>query len=142
MQKYLSFLVISTFLYGCGTNKTYNITSEPSGAVVSSGSVVYGTTPFKTDLNTILPNRQWDLKPSASRMLKFTKDGYLPGSYVINEFGEGGDVHVNLMKSSSSNNDNYLSPKERLEKLQELRNNSLITNTEYEQKKSEILNEL
>ena len=120
MTKHMSYIAVLLLLSACGMNKTYNVTGTPSGSVVSSGNVVYGTTPFTTDLNTILPNRQWDAKPSASRLLKFEKDGYLLGSYVITEFGEGGNVHVDLTKSSPKDNDKSNSVVSRLEELKKL----------------------
>ena len=136
MQNY-SFLLLASFsliLSACGTNKAYHITSDPSGAVVTSGDVVYGTTPFETDLNTILPNRQWDMKPSSSRKLIFTKAGFLPGAAVITEFGSAGSVHVKLERSAVVG-----TAEERLRDLKSLFDKGLISTDDYDRKRIQIL---
>ncbi len=112
-------------------NKSYYITSDPSGAVVTSGDVVYGTTPFHSDLNTILPNRQWDFKVSASRRLTFTKVGYLPGSAVVTEFGAGGTIHVDLQRSTAR--------EDALGELKALFDKGLISQEDYDRERKEVL---
>ena len=132
-------LVLIVGLFGgCGTNKTYRISSEPPGASVSSGEVFYGTTPFTTNLNAILPHRAWDGKLWASRVLTFTKEGYLPATAVINEFGEAGAVHVDL----SAEEANPKSAEGRLRTLKTLRDQGLVSEEQYEAKRAEILGEL
>lgn len=118
-------------LTACGSNKAYRITSEPSGAVVSSGEVIYGTTPFETDLNTILPNRQWDFRFSSSRRLLFEKSGYLPGSATITEFGDGGLVHVELHPERSKEDE--------LRELKHLFDQELISKDDYDRSRSKLL---
>jgi len=131
---------------GCAFNKQYRILSDPPGATVRSGDVVYGTTPFETDLNTILPFRMWDAKPGASRKLVFEKEGYLPGTAVISEFGDAGDVRVDLQPAepsappeSSGTGTCEGSAEERLVELERLRRKRLIDAREYELKRDEVL---
>ena len=134
-------LVLLVAPSACGLNKPYLISSDPPGAVVSSGKVVYGTTPFTTDLNTVLPNRGWDGKFSASRQLTFTKDGYLPGTAVISEFGGKRSIHVVLQEQVEVDRtpSNERSAESRLLEIQRLRDRGLISQEEYEAKRREIL---
>ena len=130
---------------GCAANKIYHVSSDPPGAVVGSGNVVYGTTPFVTDLNAILPHRGWDGKAAASRVLTFTKDGYRPGSAVVTEYGGTREIHVVLERDESlplSSESAEGSIESRLRKLKRLRDQELITGEEYDRRRREILREL
>jgi len=130
-RTFASSLIFTLAVIGCGSNKAYRITSEPSGAVVRSGEVIYGTTPFDTDLNTILPNRQWDFRFSASRCLLFEKEGYLPGSATITEFGPGGTVHVELHRAGSI--------EDQLRELKHLFDEGLISQEDYDRTRTQVL---
>jgi hypothetical protein len=148
-MKVLSLIGFAFLLSACAMNKSYNITSDPSGAVVSSGNAIYGTTPFTTDLNIILPHRAYDAKPSSSRLLTFSKEGYLSGTYTLQEFSKAGNIHVELVRdkearsnSSSSSTitaDGEDTVEERLIELKSLYDKGLIDEESYQEEEKRIL---
>lgn len=135
----LLLIALAGLASGCAMHREVQVDSNPPGADVYAASTLLGTTPLVTDMNTLFPSRAFEFDRSAQRTLVLKKDGYADAFVGLTEWSAPRVIDVNLQPVDAGT---HRSAESRLQELNRIYTQGLMTGTEYSDKKQAILADL
>lgn len=138
-MKILTLIALAMLVTGCAINRPIDVTSTPQGAQVFKDEGLIGVTPFTTSIDLLFPHRSYDFRLSTSTVLVFKKDGFQDNAVTAGEFTVPDLLEVKLSPLDTITAAQNFRLAARLRELKTALDQQLISQDEYEKKRTELL---